>query len=452
MHDFFSAKSVAVIGASRNPKKLGHIVLENMLFGYKGKIYPINPEAGFILGQKCYRSVMDVEDHVDMAVIITPAQTVPNIVAQCSKKGVKTCVILSAGFGEIGNRKSEEIILKNARKMRILGPNCLGIYDSETGMDTLFTKRYRQERPKKGSISFVSQSGAFGAAMLDIAASEHIGLSKFISIGNSIDIDEVDLLQFLEKDDKTRTIALYLEGARRGHEFIKTLGKLRKPAVILKAGKTNEGAKAIESHTSILAGESAVYSSIFRQTKTLEARNIDELFDFSKALDLQPLPKGKRVQIITNGGGFGIIAVDALVEEGLDIAKMSGALKAKVRKQVPKYIVVSNPLDLTGDADSKRYEIAVNSALKDRNVDAILLIVLFQLSTLNSAIIKVISDAKKYKKPIVLCSLGGEFTELYKRLLEENGIPTYPTPNRAARALSILVQRAEFLGKIKKLR
>lgn len=445
MKNFFNPSSVAIVGASRNPKKLGHIVLENMLLDFKGDVYPINPEAEFILGKKCYKSVSDIEAIIDLAVIITPANTVYSIMQQCVKKGIKSVIILSAGFGEIGNSKEEEKIKSLAKNMRILGPNCIGIYNAENGLDTMFTKRHRQERPKKGSISFVSQSGAFGVAMMDIAASEHIKMSKFISIGNRADINEIDILNYLDNDKETKTMVLYIEGTKNGAELIKTLKKIKKPLIALKAGKTVFGAQAVQSHTASLAGESEVYSSLFRQEGVIEAENIDELFDFSKALDLQPLPKGKKVQIITNGGGFGIIAADAVSKCGLSLSSLSKQSVGKIKKMVPNYISISNPLDLTGDADSLRYRLAIETAMKDKNIDAVLLIVLFQLSTLDSTMIKIISDSKKYKKPIVLCSLGGEFTDIYKKILEEKGIPTYPTPDRAARALSSLVKRAEYL-------
>ena len=449
MKDFFNAKSIVVIGASRNPKKLGHVVLENMLNTYNGEVYVVNKEASFIMGKKCYNSISDIADKIELAVIIVPAKMVPDIVSQCSKKGVKSCIILSSGFGEIGNKKSEEKILKNARKMRILGPNCMGIYDSLSGIDTLFTKRYRQERPKKGNISLISQSGAIGAIMLDTASSEHIKMAKFISIGNRIDVDEIESLEFLEKDNDTKTIALYIEGIKNGKDFTKIMKKIKKPLIVLKAGKTKQGTKAAESHTTSLAGEPSVYSAIFRQTGAIEAMNIDEIMDFSKIMDSQPLPKGRKVQIITNGGGLGIIALDSVIENGLDVAELSSKTRKNIKDNMPEYVTISNPIDLNGDADPKRYKISIESALKDNNVDALLLIVLFQFSTLDSSMISIISDAKKYKKPIVLCSSGGEFTELYKRVIEDSGIPVYPTPNRASKALSAIVKRAEFLGKIK---
>ncbi|MBI4894877.1 MAG: CoA-binding protein [Candidatus Aenigmarchaeota archaeon] len=449
MNNFFNPSTVAIVGASRDPKKLGHIVLENMLIDFKGDVYPINPKAEFILGKKCYKSLLDVKGNIDLAIIITPANNVYDIIQQCSKKEISSVIILSAGFSEIGNVKEEEKIRNFSKKMRILGPNCIGIYNADSGLDTLFTKIHRQERPKKGSISFVSQSGAFGVAMMDIAASEHIKMSKFISIGNRIDIDEIDLLNYLEKDKETKTIAMYIEGAKNGLDFIKTLKKIKKPLIVLKSGKTSEAAHAIQSHTASLAGQAEIYSSLFKQSGIIEAENIDELFDFSKALDLQPLPKGKKIQIITNGGGFGIIATDAITNQGLQLSKLSESSKSKIKKSVPNYISINNPLDLTGDADSQRYKLSIETAMKDKNVDAILLIVLFQLSTLDSTMIKIISDSKKYKKPIVLCSLGGEFTDIYKKILEESGIPTYPTPDRAAAALAALVKRSEYI-KLKK--
>lgn len=451
MHNIFNAKSIAIIGASRDQKKLGHVILENMLHGYKGEIYPINPEAKFILGKQSYSSVLDVKDSIDLAVVITPAKTVPNIVSECAKKKIKTVIILSAGFGEIGNHGAENQIMKNKKNMRILGPNCIGVYDSYSKIDTVFTKPQRQGRPGQGKISFISQSGAFGAILMDMLASEGIGLSKFISIGNRIDIDESETLDFLRKDRATNTIVLYIESVKDGVKFFKTLKKTAesKPVIVIKAGKTKAGIKAISSHTGSLAGQSEIFSAIFRQSHAIEATKIEDLGDFSKIFASQPLPKGKKVQIITNGGGLGILCIDELEKKQLQIALLSKKTVNNIKKHVPNYVSVSNPMDLSGDADTKRFELAINECLKDKSVDALVICVLLQISSVQSNITDVIINAKKYKKPILVCSIGGDFTARHKRILEQHGIPTYPTPHRAIKSLQALAKYAEYKKVIK---
>ncbi|MBI5332654.1 MAG: CoA-binding protein [Candidatus Aenigmarchaeota archaeon] len=451
MFNIFNAKSVAIIGASRDPKKLGHVVLENMLHGYKGATYPINPEASFILGKKCYQSILSTDDKIDLAVVMTPAKTVPGIIGECARKGVKTAIILSVGFGEIGNHKSEGLIMKAKKKMRILGPNCIGVYDSYSKIDTIFTTPQRQGRPGHGGISFISQSGAFGAILMDLLASEGIGLAKFISIGNRIDIDESEALEYLRNDNETKTIALYIEGVKNGRNFFNVLKKTakQKPVIVMKAGRTGAGIEAVSSHTGTLAGHSKIFSAVFKQSHAIEATKIEDLGDFSKIFASQPFPKGKRVQIITNGGGLGILCIDELEKKQLKIAKLAEKTIKHIEKNVPAYVSVSNPMDLSGDATTERFELAIETCLKDKNTDALVIAILLQISAVQSNIVDVIINAKKHKKPIVVCSIGGDFTTKHKKLLEQHDIPTYPTPQRAIKSLQALMKYAEYKGVIK---
>jgi acetyl coenzyme A synthetase (ADP forming)-like protein len=449
LENFFSPKSVAIIGASRNSKKFGHIILKNFLESdFKGRVYPINPNAEIVLGEKCYSNINDIPQAIDLAVLAIPAGLVVGTVKDCVNKRVKACLILSAGFSEVGNNDAEEQIMKLAKgKMRIIGPNVIGLYDAYTCIDTVFNLRHRQERPKKGRVAFISQSGAFGAAVLDWAASEGIGFSKFVSIGNRIDVDEVDVLEYLLNDKKTEVIAMYIEGSKRPKELYEKLkGVMKvKPVVVLKAGKTEEGIKAVMSHTGSLAGESKIYSGMLKQSGVIEANSSEELFDFVKAFS-QPLPAGKTVQIVTDGGGFGIMALDFIIKHGLAPAKISVSTVNEIKSFVPAYATISNPIDLTGDATSKRYENVLNAVLNDNNVDAVIVIMLMQISALGSEVVDVLKSIKRYKKPVFVCMTGGEFTIIHKNLLEDNGIPVYPTPERAARAIKALVEYSRYLS------
>ncbi len=446
---FFNPRSVAIIGPSRFPRKFGYVILENFLTsGFKGEVYPVNPKADEILMKKCYASVKDIPKSVDLAVIVLPAQKVSQAVKECVEKGVKACIIISGGFSEIGNKKGEEEILSIAKeKMRIIGPNVFGIYDAYTNVDTIFAPRYRLERPKKGHMAFISQSGAFGTALLDTLASYGIGISKFISIGNRIDVDEVDLLEYLAKDKETRAIALYIEGVKRGKEFVKTLKSVtkRKPVVIYKAGKTKKAKEAVKSHTATIAGDERIYSAVFKQCGAIEANTVEELMDFTKAFSYGLHPKGDRVQIITNGGGFGVITADEVEKRGLKLAELSSRTIEEIKKRMPPYAVISNPMDLIGDANAERYKIALDFALKDKNVDLVITIILIQLSLIESDIIDVLAEMKKkYEKPIIVCATGGEFTMMHRKMLEKNGIPTYDTPERAVAVAKALVDYASM--------
>jgi acyl-CoA synthetase (NDP forming) len=479
----FYPRSIAVIGASRNPKKFGHIVLANLLKSWKsGKVFPVNPEADQILGETCYPKVGEIPEPVDLAVIAIPAPAVPAAIADCVKKKVRAAVILSAGFSEMGRKDLEEKMLKEAKgKLRIVGPNVLGILDSHTGLDTIFNPHHRQARPGPGKIAFVSQSGAFGAAVLDWATTQGIGISKFVSIGNRIDVDEVELLDYLAKDPQTSAISLYLEGTRRGKDLFKSFqsASRRKPIVCLKAGRTAAGAHAVMSHTASLAGEIEAWRAVFRQTGVLEAQTVEDLFDWPKALVDQPLPKitsaksasnsynsepkasnskmttdrmsgaihaGDRILVVTNGGGFGVMTSDELLENGLKLAEISKKTVAAIKKSkvLPPHATIANPIDLTGDSTAEMYKVVLENALPDGGVDAAIIIALFQVPHIEPKVVDVLRDSQRFKKPILVCATGGEFANINRKLLEQAGIPTYPTPTRAVRAMKAMVDYAKL--------
>lgn len=445
---FFSPKSIAVIGASRNPEKLGHTILENLKLSFKGEIYPINPNIGEIMGLTAYPSVLEVEEHIDQAIIVIPAEDVNNVVKECIRKKIKAIVIISSGFSEIGENKREEELIKISRgKTRIIGPNCIGIY--EKGLDMIFFPINRLKRPIEGFISFITQSGAFGSVLLDIIANKGVGVSKFISIGNTIDVNEIDLLKYLEKDLTTRCIAIYLESTKNGKEFIKTAKRVsrKKPIVCFKAGKTKKGAEAVSSHTGMLAGSAEVYSGAFKQAGIIEAKTSDQIFDFAKALANQPVLKKNKIAIVTDGGGFGIVATDAAINCGLELAELSKETVKKLKSFLPKYAITKNPVDLTGDATVERYEKTMNAVLRDKNVYGVVCIALMQIPTLTEEIVTVLGECKIHGKPITVCAAGGNYVMDRIRKLEKLGIPVYPTPERAVKAMSVLYEYGKIIKK-----
>lgn len=444
MDCFFNPKSVAVIGASRFPKEVGHVIFRNFMEGgFRGKLFPVNPKADKILGCRCYPSVLKIRERIELGVITVPARIVPLVLEECGKKGISAVIIISAGFKEIGNEKLERHIEKILKKHRIrcIGPNCLGVFDPYTQVDTFFLPRYKLERPGKGDIAFISQSGALGSVVMDWMAMKGYKISKFISYGNAIDLDEADLIEYLAGDKRTRVICAYFEGVKRGRKFFEIAKRVsgKKPVIVLKGGVTDEGTKATLSHTGSLAGSAEIHSAAFRQAGIIEARDLEQIFDFARALSTQPRPKGNRVQVITDGGGFGVLTADSLVKNNLTLAKMSKKSTEILKRNLPSYVVLKNPVDLTGDADAERYRITIDAALDDPNVDMIALITLFQVPLLTSEIVEIVSAAnRRRKKPIVVIAAGGRYTEVLKKSIEDSGVPTFSYPERAVEALGAL--------------
>ncbi|RLJ10039.1 MAG: CoA-binding protein [Candidatus Aenigmatarchaeota archaeon] len=447
---FFSPRSVAVIGASRNPKKVGHVILRNFIEGnYRGKIFPVNPNTDSILGYKCYPSVLKIKDKVDMAVISVPAPIVPKVLDECGRKGVKSAIIISGGFKEVGNYELEEDVKKILKKygMRAIGPNCIGVYDPYSGVDTFFLPRYKLERPDKGCIAFISQSGALGSVVLDWMAMKNYKISKFISYGNAADVDEADLLEYLAKDKKTRVICVYLEGVTDGRKMFNILKKVakKKPIVAIKGGVTKKGSEAVSSHTGSLAGSSEIFDAVFKQTGVIKVECLEDVFDVARVLSTQPTPRGNRVQIITDGGGFGVLTVDWISKTGLKLAKMNKKNLEKLKNYLPPHVVLKNPIDLTGDADVERYRLAIDAAMNDDGVDMLIIIALFQIPTLTAEIVDVVASfAERKEKPILFIAAGGRFTEVLKKTLEDNGVPTFSYPEKAVKALKALYDYSRY--------
>lgn len=445
---FFRPESVAVIGASRDPRKPGHVIFRNFLEGnFKGKVYPVNPNAEALIGRKCYPSVMDIEGRIDLAVIVVPAEAAIEAMEDCGRKGIKNVVVNAGGFRETGNSQLEEQLVKAAKKhvIKFIGPNTLGIFDAHSGVDTLFNPKYKLERPQAGGISFISQSGAIMSVVLDWMSMKGYKASKFISYGNAADIDESDLMEYLASDSHTKVICIYIEGAKNGRKFFDAAKRVsgRKPIIALKGGKTEEGGKAVSSHTGSLAGQAAIYSAAFRQAGIIEADDIEQLFDFARMVSSQPAANGNRVQIITDGGGFGILFADNMTRNGLRLARMADVRLEDLRKHLPEHAVVGSIIDLTGDVNAERYGMCISAALDDELVDMIVVIALFQVPALTGEIVEVVAEAaRERKKPIAFIAAGGRFTEVLKKSLEDYGVPTFSYPERAAAALKALSEHS----------
>ncbi|AHL23403.1 acetate--CoA ligase family protein [Thermococcus nautili] len=460
----FYPKSVAVIGASHVPGKVGNAIMRSVTLRFNGKVYAVNVKGGEIEVNgkkfKVYRSIKEIPDEIDVAVIAVPAKFVPDVIDECGEKGVKGAIVISAGFKEAGRADLEEELVKRARKwgIRVVGPNCLGVTNLENGFDCNFNPPERQARPPFGKVAFMSQSGAFGAAILDWAAREKIGMSKFISLGNMADLDESDFMDYLGDDEKTGVITGYLEGVKDGRKFLETAKRvtLKKPVVILKSGRTEAGAKAAASHTGSLAGSYAIYRAAFEQSGVLEATTMRQLFNYAKVLAMQKPAKGDRVAIVTNGGGAGVMMSDGLLERGLKMAELSEETLKKFEEDVkagklPAHMSYKNPIDVIGDAPSSRYEIAMRYALEDPNVDVLVVIALFQSPALDEGIIDAVERMKAYGKPIVFVAPGGDFPHKMARNIEQKGIPVYETTEDAVDAVYALVKYGEWLRENGKL-
>jgi len=444
MKYIFHPKGIAVVGASTKPDKLGNIVLKHLVGeGFEGKVYPVNPKYDRILGMKCYSDVTKIKGKVDCVVIATPAPTVPKIIQQCGKKKVRGVIVLSGGFGEVGNIELESKLKETAERYDIacIGPNCLGVFDPYTDVDSLFFPRYKLQRPGPGDISFVTQSGAVGECIMDLAAHYGIGVSKFISYGNGTVLDESDVLEYLERDKKTKQVILYIEGVKDGKKLFERIKKVnkKKPVVVLKAGKYGKALEAAMSHTGNIAGNYLAYKAAFRQTKVTEAEDIEELFDFVKIFG-QPLPKGKRIGVITNGGGLGVLTTDAIEEQGLLTSVFGKDTEKKLREVVPAHRNIGNPLDVAADANVELYKNSLDVFMGDRGVDGIIVAVLFQSPAINEDIVDVLVKASDdRRKPIVVVAVGGSYTDNYRRILEGKGVPTYGSPLGAVKAMKRFV-------------
>lgn len=434
-------QSLAVIGASRTQGKVGYEILFNLLASkFQGPLIPINPTATEILGLKCYPNLSTYGQAVDLAVIAVANSHVKSAVEDCLKIGVKSICIITAGFKEVNSdgARLEQEIAQMCRKQGVplVGPNCLGLLNTDNNMNASFAKRM----PCKGNISVISQSGALCTAILDAAASRHLGLGKLVSMGNKADLTENDFLRYLSTDNETKVIVGYLESIVSGNAFIKVAEAAAtcKPVVVFKAGVTQAGVKAASSHTGGLAGADMAYGAAFQRGGVIRAKTFEELFDYATAFAMQPLPKGNRVAIITNAGGPGIMAADAVEQSGLKVESPGSSLINSLKGKLPAAASLANPIDVLGDADPERYAMAVNAAQDDENIDAIIVILTPQAMTLPAETARAISACSKGEKTILVSFMGGEDVMKGREELIAANLPDYPSPERAVAALKAM--------------
>ena len=452
----FSPESVAVVGASSTPGKVGHDIFENILKGgFKGTLYPVNPKARSVLSVRCYKSMMDIPDPIDLAMIILPPRIAIKTVDDCIKKGVKGIVIVSAGFKEVGGEgaKIENEIANKCRDagIRLIGPNCLGVINPSENVR--LNASFSSRMPHKGNISFISQSGALCTAVLDFAADRGFGFSKFVSIGNKADVDELDLLRYYHKDPETNVIMIYMEELRFRPTFIEevkaiTSGDRPTPVIVIKSGKTAAGAAAAASHTGSLAGSEAVYNAIFDQAGIIRVDTVDDLFDYAVAFSARKIPSGNRVAIITNAGGPGIIATDMTEMSGLQLAKFSADTDWNLHQFLPPTANFNNPIDVIGDATRERYENALETVIQDENVDCVLMILTPQSMTDAIGTAKAIVNTYNNSiKPIICSFMGVVDVSAGVKHLQKNQVPVYRFPEDAARAMGKLYEATQWLGR-----
>ncbi|MCC7568654.1 MAG: CoA-binding protein [Candidatus Methanofastidiosa archaeon] len=433
----FYPRSVAVVGASKKRTKIGYEITKN-LRRFSGTVYAVTTSKGQVDGLPTYPSVADIPGDVDLAVLAIPAPQVAGVLEECGKKGVRAAVIISAGFSEAGNAEGERQLTALAARydMALVGPNTVGIANTDVDLNATFLVQ-----PTKGGIAFLTQSGALGAAVMYKTVYEDIGFSKFASLGNMAGATFGDLLDYLAEDEQTTSIALYIEGVQDGRAFLKAARACskRKPVIALKSGSSQAGKRAATSHTGSLAGDDAIYDAAFRQAGIIRARTIDDMLDMAKAFS-QPRPGGGSVAILTNAGGPGILAADACEHEGLTVAPLAEETKEALRGVLPPFASVTNPIDTIAQAGYEEYAACMRILQKDPHIDAILAVIVVPTFTRigYSTHAQALLDSWKRKKTLVTCFMSGEVTNTSVELMKLNGIPAYPSPERAARALGAL--------------
>ncbi|THB80996.1 MAG: CoA-binding protein, partial [Desulfobacteraceae bacterium] len=453
----FAPETIAVIGASTTKGKVGHDIFANILSGgYKGTLYPVNPKAKSVLSVKCYTSIAAIPDPIDLGMIILPPNQALQAVKDCIAKGVKGIVIVSAGFKEVGGEGAE--IEKEIQGVcadagvRLVGPNCLGVINpsSKVSLNASFSARM----PVAGNVSFISQSGALCTAVLDFAADKGFGFSKFISIGNKADVDELDLLRYYHNDPDTDVVMIYMEElSRSAEDFISevrrmTSGTNPTHVIAIKSGSSTAGAAAAASHTGALAGSDAIYSAIFTQSGIMRCDTVNQLFDYAQAFASNKYPTGDNIAIVTNAGGPGIIATDMSEQSGLRLAEFSDETVRELKKYLPSTANFHNPVDVIGDAAKDRYENTLATVLSDRNVDGVLIILTPQSMTDAIGTAEAIANiAKNSIKPIVCSFMGVIDVSDGVKLLQRHNIPVYHFPESAARALGALRKGVKWLSR-----
>lgn len=434
MNKFFNAKTIALVGASPEEGKVGNSVLKSLSkYDYKGTIFPINAKGyAEILGLKAYKNLDEIPEQVDLVIVTVDLKFVPDILETCGKKGIHNMVIISGGGKELGGERAdiEQRIkdLSSKLNVRIIGPNCIGMFNGENRLDCAFQGHDRMLRPKNGNVAFLSQSGTIGIAFME--TSDSFGMSKMISYGNRSDVDEADMIWYLAEDPETSVIGLYVEGLGDGRKFMNTAKKVikdkKKPIVVFKNGRSQRGAKQAASHTGSLGGSYSVVKGAFDQSGIISVDSYEELTGSLKALTMQPIPKGNRVAMVTNGAGPIIAAIDHFERLGLKIAELSEESKKKFHEHYPSTYVIGNPLDVTGSANADDYKFAIQTFLDDPEIDIIMPWFVFQDDPLEEDIVDILSEFQNMKKkPILIGALGGPFTQDISKRIEKNNVPVY---------------------------
>ncbi len=444
----FNPKSIAVIGASTEIGSVGNDVAKNLTTGkHAGKIFLVNPKTTELYGLPCYPDVSAIPEKIDLAIIIVPAQIVPKVLEEAAKKGAKGAVVISAGFKEVGREDLETELKAISKKydIALIGPNCLGVVNTDNHLNASFSP----VMPHPGKITFISQSGAMGTAVLDYARKLNLGFSKFISVGNKAVIDELELLKYLADDENTKVIALYIEQLKNAPALIElarkiTSGHNPKPIIAIKAGRTEAGAHASASHTGALAGNDAAYDALFRQAGIIRVSTMVELFEHLRVFSHNPLPKGNRVAIITNAGGPGVLTTDECIGNGLRLAPINLKTEVALKKVLPPSANWHNPIDILGDARSDRYYHTLKILANDPDIDSLMVILTPQSMTDEEKIAEAIIDVKQNtKKPIVVSFIGGKMVTEAVNTLQSAGVATVNFPEQGARALAALTHFAE---------
>jgi acetyltransferase len=446
---FFSPKTVALIGATENPGSVGRTLLWNLMTSpFGGTVYPVNPKRASVLGVKAYKSVTDIPEEIDLAVIVTPPPSIPALIKECGENGVRGAIVISAGFKEIGPEGAvlEQKLLEEARaaNIRIIGPNCLGVMSPLSGMNATFATTIA--RP--GSVGFISQSGALCTAVLDWSLKEMVGFSAFVSVGSMVDVGWGDLIYHLGNDPKTRSIVIYMESIGNARSFLSAAREvaINKPIIVIKPGRSAAAAKAAASHTGSLTGSDEVLEAAFRRSGVLRVNNIADLFYMAEVLSKQPSPKGPRLTIVTNAGGPGVLATDSLIMGGGELAELSAETIAEYNAVLPPTWSHNNPVDIIGDASPERYAKALQIAAKDPNSDGMLVILTPQAMTDPTRIAEQLKPlAKQEGKPVIASWMGGVDVAAGEEILNRCNIPTFPYPDTAARAFNYMWQYSSNL-------
>src|SRR5271165_950584 len=437
----FTPASVAVIGATGRPGTVGRSVLENLLSGkFQGKVYAVNAKHPEVMGLKTYASIRDIPGTIDLAIVATPAATVPPLVGECVDAGAKSAIVLSAGFRERGaeGARLEQQIQKQLRRgtMRLIGPNCMGLMNTALGLNATFVK----EAPKAGSVAFLSQSGALLVAILDWSAREQVGFSAIVSTGSMLDVGWGDLIYYFGDDPHTKSILIYMESIGDARSFLSAAREvaLTKPIIVIKAGRSEAASRAAASHTGALTGSDEVLDAAFRRSGVLRVHNIADLFYMAEVLSRQPRPRGPRLTILTNAGGPGVLATDALVANGGELAELSPETLQRLDEFLPAHWSHGNPIDVLADTDSERYARALDIAAHDPNSDGLLVILVPQAMADPAQVAESLKSYAKSGKPVLASWMGGTSVAAGEAILNAAGIPTFPYPDTAARAFTYM--------------